>query len=214
VSWVIPDGYWSDHAGTNKADGGPGWVAAIVNAVGGVDNDGVVHPTCYDTINGQQYSYWQDTVILITWDDWGGFYDDVDPDPNGTGYVNSGNNNGIQYVYGFRVPLLVVSAYAKQGYTSNVPHDFGSILSFIEHTFNITTEINPPYHYADFFAPDGPNPLADFFNYTQQQRQFSVIQGANYPTMCYVEPHSTQEHFPCFPNYPSDPDNDAIDAQD
>jgi len=105
----MPDGQWSDHAGGGAgSDGGPGWVAAIINAVGGYDNDHVPlrQNPCTDTINGQQYSYWQDTVILITWDDWGGFYDDVVPP---IGYTN---NTGGQYVYGFRVPLLVVSAYA------------------------------------------------------------------------------------------------------
>ncbi len=81
VSWVIPDGYWSDHPGTHGANGGPGWVAAIVNAVGNLDNDGnqLRQQPCTDNINGTNYTYWQDTVILITWDDWGGFYDDVVP---------------------------------------------------------------------------------------------------------------------------------------
>jgi phospholipase C len=55
------------------------------------------------------------TVILIVWDDWGGWYDHVNPlNTIGIGYPNSGNNNGIQYVYGFRVPLLVVSTFAMQ----------------------------------------------------------------------------------------------------
>jgi hypothetical protein len=40
MSWVIPDGNWSDHPGNVGADGGPSWVAAIVNAVGGFDNSG------------------------------------------------------------------------------------------------------------------------------------------------------------------------------
>jgi phospholipase C len=80
VSWVIPDGSWSDHPGTVGADGGPSWVAAIVNAVGGYTKGGQKLPNqCTDTINGKQVPYWQDTVVLITWDDWGGFYDDVLP---------------------------------------------------------------------------------------------------------------------------------------
>ena len=58
------------------------------------------------------------------------------------------NGTGQQYVYGFRVPLIFVGAYAKPGYVSgahvNSPidcqhntycHDFGSILNFIEYAF-------------------------------------------------------------------------------
>lgn len=52
--------------------------------------------------------YWSNTTIFITWDDWGGFYDHVAPP-----IYNS-------YEYGFRVPLIAVSAYAKPGYVS--PH--------------------------------------------------------------------------------------------
>ena len=69
VSWVIPDGNWSDHPGSGSgADGGPGWVAAIVNAVGNLDNDGnpLQQTPCSDNINGTNYTYWQDTVVLIT----------------------------------------------------------------------------------------------------------------------------------------------------
>jgi phospholipase C len=84
-------------------------------------------------------------VILVTWDDWGGYYDHVPPLDCGPGQ-NCGypNGTGTQYVYGFRVPLMAISAYAVQtaqppaqytGYVSNTPHDFGSILNFIEWTF-------------------------------------------------------------------------------
>jgi hypothetical protein len=52
--------------------------------------------------------YWSNTTIFITWDDWGGFYDHVAPP-----IYNP-------YEYGFRVPLIVVSQYTKQGYISHV----------------------------------------------------------------------------------------------
>jgi hypothetical protein len=166
VTWVIPDGNWSDHPGLNATDAGPSWVASIVNAVGGYDNSGnQLADQCFDTINGQQVPYFQDTVVLVVWDDWGGFYDDVlpwrcqaGPDGECTGYLNG---SGSQYVYGFRVPLLVVSAYTKYtgtctsgpcvGYVSGAcnpstgscagdevapyVHDFGSILNFVEYAF-------------------------------------------------------------------------------
>ena len=70
VSWVIPTGPNSDHPG-GSSTGGPDWVASIVNALG--------ESRCTDTINGQSFTYWQDTAVVITWDDWGGFYDHEPP---------------------------------------------------------------------------------------------------------------------------------------
>jgi phospholipase C len=129
VSWVIPTGQESDHAGSNQGLG-PSWVASIVNAIG-------------------QSQYWDNTVILITWDDWGGWYDHVAPT-----VINS-------YEYGFRVPLIVVSPFANQGYVSHVTHDFGSILRFIEEVYHL-----PSLGYADQNADD----LSDCFNFHRHNR--------------------------------------------
>jgi phospholipase C len=171
VTWVIPDGRWSDHPLTGGL--GPDWVANIVNSVGGVGN------TC---------GFWNNTVVLIVWDDWGGWFDHVSPtDPNhglpgGVAGYGDGTGNGQQYVHGFRVPLLVVSAYVKKpggqpGYVSQIPHDFGSILQFIKSTFGLGSyEIDPQYFYADHFARIRGDELTDFFDYTQQQRPFVQIQ--------------------------------------
>jgi len=181
VSWVIPDGSWSDHSGIGGDIKGPAWVAAIVNAVGG--------PATNECTSGE--SLWKDTVILVVWDDWGGWYDHVLPWnclANGvcSGYPDGLNDTG-QYIYGFRVPLLVVSAYnyratGSTGYISgacvaqgNCPndkppyvHDFGSILNFTEWALGTGGQplhfngqppqsgINPTYPYADYWAPDGP----------------------------------------------------------
>ncbi len=68
--------------------------------------------------------YWANTAIVIAWDDWGGFYDHVPP----PSITNS-------YEYGFRVPLIVVSPYAKPANISHTVYVFGSILKFIEKTF-------------------------------------------------------------------------------
>jgi phospholipase C len=106
VSWVVPDGHWSDHGSEEPAGAGPSWVAAIVNAVGGYDNSNHKLAT--------NCGYWANTVILITWDDWGGWYDHVLPwRCNNAGVCSGypGGPNSSQYVYGFRVPLMVVSAY-------------------------------------------------------------------------------------------------------
>jgi phospholipase C len=136
VSWVIPSGYNSDHPGS--AGGGPSWVASIVNAIG----------------NSQ---YWGNTAIIITWDDWGGWYDHVAPP-----IYNS-------YEYGFRVPLIIVSPYSKQGYVSHVTHDFGSILKFTEEVFNL-----PSLGYADARADD----LSDCFDLTQTPITFQMVPAA------------------------------------
>jgi phospholipase C len=144
VSWVIPDGQHSDHALSNDGTG-PSWVASIVNAIG----------------NSQ---YWANTAIIITWDDWGGWYDHVAPK-----VVNDGVSWGSGYVYGFRVPLIVVSPYAKASYISHTTHDFGSILKFIETKFNLSS-----LGYADGPADD----LSDCFSLTQSPLQFQTIPAA------------------------------------
>jgi phospholipase C len=65
-------------------------------------------------------STWKDSAILLTWDDWGGWYDHVvPPQVDGDGY-------------GFRVPTLIISPYAKKGYILHDTADFTSILKFIE----------------------------------------------------------------------------------
>ena len=134
VSWVIPDGQASDHAGGNEGSG-PSWVASVVNAIG----------------NSQ---YWSNTVIFITWDDWGGWYDHVAPP-----IKNS-------YEYGFRVPLIVVSPYAKAAYISHVTHHFGSILKYVEETFSLSS-----LGYADADADD----FSDCFDYNQTPLAFHTI---------------------------------------
>jgi len=98
--------------------------------------------------------YWSNTAIFITWDDWGGWYDHVRPP-----IVDA-------YEYGFRVPLIVVSPYAKLTYVSHATHDFGSILKFIEETFNL-----PSLGYADSRADD----LSDCFDFSQRPITFHTI---------------------------------------
>jgi phospholipase C len=139
VSWVIPDGASSDHASGNKGLG-PSWVASVVNAIG-------------------TSQYWSDTAIIITWDDWGGWYDHVPPSQ----VLNS-------YEYGLRVPLIVISPYVKPAYISHVNHDFGSILRFIETMYNLPT-INPAVGYADAWADD----LSDCFDFNQTPLPFTPI---------------------------------------
>jgi phospholipase C len=97
-----------------------------------IDSD---HPSG-NSPNGEQWvatvinaigesKFWDSTAICVVWDDWGGFYDHVAPP-----YVDY---DGL----GFRVPLIVVSPYAKKGYVSHVQYEFGSILRFAEDVFGL-----------------------------------------------------------------------------
>ena len=149
VSWITPDGRNSDHAGSTNVTGGPSWVASIVNAIG---ND----KTCQGGAG-----YWSDTAILITWDDWGGWYDHERPT------ILPGSQG--DYQYGFRVPLLVVSAYTQPGLVSNTRLDFGSILKFIESVFNIP---EGSLGFADERSGGG---LREFFDFTKSPRHFKTI---------------------------------------
>ena len=118
VSWVIPDLFNSDHMDGLKNIGGPSWVASIYNAVG--------NSKC---TNPDGSSYWKSTAIIVTWDDWGGWYDHEPPRIEA--YPQGG------YQMGFRVPLIVASAYTPAGFISNTPEDFGSIVRFVEQNFKI-----------------------------------------------------------------------------
>ena len=90
----------------------------------------------------------------MTWDDWGGWYDHVPPQIYDS------------YELGFRVPMIVISPYAKRGYVSHTPYEFGSILKFIERTFDLaslgTTDVRA-------------NDLSDCFNFGAEPRAFKPI---------------------------------------
>jgi phospholipase C len=134
VSYVIPRGSLSDHPGGTTALG-PDWVASVVNAVG-------------------QSSYWHDTAVIVTWDDWGGFYDHVPPT------VRNAYNDG------FRVPALIISPYSKRGYVSHVHRDFGSILRFIEANFKL-----PSLGESDEYNDD----LSDCFDFLRPPHPYIPV---------------------------------------
>lgn len=68
---------------------------------------------------------WKDTAIIITWDDFGGFYDHVAPP------------NVDKYGYGPRVPTIVISPYARPGYICHTTLDFTSPLKLIEEKYKL-----------------------------------------------------------------------------
>ena len=134
VSWVIPDWADSDHAGSGS-DTGPSWVASVVNAIG-------------------NSKYWSSTAVVVLWDDWGGWYDNVPPPQL--------DFTGL----GIRVPCIVISPYARAHYVSHTQYEFGSVLKFIEQTFAI----------ASLGSTDvRANSLVDSFNFLQHPRRFVTI---------------------------------------
>jgi phospholipase C len=135
VTWIVPAASYSDHAGAGLTAEGPDWVASIVNEIGASQ-------------------YWDSTVIFISWDDWGGWYDHVNPPQID------------QMGLGFRVPLIVVSPYAKHGYVSHQAHEFSGFLRYTEEVFNL-----PGLGTRDVTADD----FADCFDYTQAPQPYTQI---------------------------------------
>jgi phospholipase C len=139
VSWVIPDGQNSDHPAQQE------W---------GIHKD--TGPSWVAQIVNAvgESAYWNSSAIVVVWDDWGGFYDHVAPPQ-------------LDYTgLGFRVPLLVISPYAKPGYVSHTQYEFGSILKFVEQTFNLgslgTTDVRA-------------TSIGDVFNFAKGARAFKPI---------------------------------------
>ncbi|HVA33546.1 MAG TPA: alkaline phosphatase family protein, partial [Candidatus Baltobacteraceae bacterium] len=146
MSWVIPDAAESDHLWSPTT---PDYGPSWVASV----------------VNAIGESrYWDSTAIIIVWDDWGGLYDHVAPPQ-------------LDYLgLGFRVPMMVVSPYARRHYVSHTQYEFGSILKFIEDNWNLgrlgTTDVRA-------------NSIADAFNFAQSPRKFVPIP-ATYSTSFFL----------------------------
>jgi len=92
---------------------------------------------------------WNSTALFITWDDCGCFYDQVPPGVNPDGTPQ-----------GPRIPLVMVSPYARRGYTDTTATTFAGILAYTEHTFGLNPlGINDKKAY----------PFTNAFNYHQRQ---------------------------------------------
>lgn len=113
VSFVMPTSIDSDHAGNLSAQG-PGWVGSLYLAVAGTQHSS---PQC---------NYYKDTAMILTWDDSGGWYDHVapPPGPNGT-------------TWGFRIPIVVMSAWARASFVSHRRRESTAITKFIEQNWNL-----------------------------------------------------------------------------
>jgi phospholipase C len=99
---------------------------------------------------------WRDTAVFITWDDWGGLYDHVPP------------RDVDRFGFGFRVPLLVISPYAKPGYVDHHEGEFSSILRFVEDNWGLSqltlrdreaTDLSYDFDFRQPPIPPDPRPL-------------------------------------------------------
>ncbi len=119
---------------------------------------------------------WSSTAVFLSWDDWGGFSDHAPPP--------SVDRNG----YGFRVPAMVISPYARHGYVDHQTLSFDSYLTFVEDAFLHGARLDPrtdgrpdPRLDVREDAP-GLGSLVSDFNFTQRPRP---------PTLLPVHPRTT-----------------------
>jgi phospholipase C len=110
VSYIVPSGP-SEHPPSNLASG-QAFVRGLINSL--MDSK----------------EMWRSSAFLLAYDDWGGWYDHVKP-PQLPLQIGKG------YGYGFRVPAILVSPYARHGYIDSTTLDFTSILRFIEDNWGL-----------------------------------------------------------------------------
>jgi phospholipase C len=111
VNWIIPSDALSEHP-ANLVSTGQAYVTTVINAV-------------------MQSPFWSNTVIFLTWDDWGGFYDHIRPP--------SVDQNG----YGLRVPGMTISPWVKPGQIDHQIYSQDAYLRFIEDIFLGGSRLNP-----------------------------------------------------------------------
>jgi phospholipase C len=132
------------------------------------------HPSAYpcdgenftvDIVNAaMKLPQWNEMAIVITWDDWGGFYDHVAPPVHKCA-------NGKIFGEGFRLPLIVVSPYAKKGFVLSKPTEQASVPRLVEELWGV-----PFMTSRDPNARDGTaGSLMDAFDFTQPPRAPLVL---------------------------------------
>jgi phospholipase C len=150
VSWVVPPPGYTDHPGGPSMCRGENWTVRQLNTL-------------------MRSRFWKETVVFLTWDDWGGFYDHVVPprvDANG---------------YGLRVPGLVISPYAKRGFVDHQTLSFDAYVKFIEDDFLGGSRLDPrtdgrpdPRPAVRELAPELGNLVKDF-DFDQRPRRPLVL---------------------------------------
>lgn len=134
ISYLIPTYLDSEHPVATPVRG-MWYVTHLINAV-------------------MRSKYWKNSVIFVTWDDYGGFYDHVAPPQLDA------------FGLGPRVPAIIISPYARSGFIDRNVYSFGSILRFIE----------VRWHLKHLTARDGrAKPMLAAFNFQQKPLQPLVI---------------------------------------
>jgi phospholipase C len=135
TTWITTDPEISEHPEESGSCAGENSTVKIVNAL----------------MNSPE---WSSTVIFVSWDDFGGFYDHVAPPQLD------------QLGLGPRVPLLIISPFVKSGYIEHQQLEFSSVVKFIEEVFGLPfltardTNSNDMFDAFDFTdAPLPPMPL-------------------------------------------------------
>jgi phospholipase C len=108
VSWIVPTKTVSEHPPSDITEGMQ-YVTALVNAL-------------------MQNPVWQNTVIFLAWDDWGGFFDHVVPPVSDLA-------NSARVGYGIRVPGIIISPWVKGGTIDHQIFSFDAYLKLIEDLF-------------------------------------------------------------------------------
>jgi phospholipase C len=123
-----------------------------------------------------QSTAWHDSIFILTYDESGGLYDHVapfqvpPPDTIAPGQCPDANNGSVGYcavgkiggqfdLTGLRVPMVVISPFAKPNFVSHIPRDYTAILAYIEKTFSVAHLTdrdnywlsNPQYDMSEFF---------------------------------------------------------------
>jgi phospholipase C len=106
---------------------------------------------------------WKNTALFITYDEGGGYYDHVPPPPaikpdNIKPILSKGDKPGGYDRYGFRVPMIVVSPYARANYVSHHIQDHASMTAFIERKWNLP---------AMTFRDANADPMIDYFDFSK-----------------------------------------------
>jgi phospholipase C len=139
VSWLVDQDLADEHPNVGSVCAGENWTVQKLNAL-------------------MLSDYWSSTAILFTMDDFGGWYDHVTPPRQ------YGGDALHPYGLGFRLPLIVISPYAKAHYIMKQTAEQASIPRFIERVFGATTTLSA----SDPAAQDGQaNDLFDAFDFTQ-----------------------------------------------
>jgi phospholipase C len=181
--WDGDGGVWSAYQAINHIYHGPDWAKDVITpqtrffkdvSKGALRDVSWITPTCANSDHAGcgsntgpswvtqivnaigESKYWSSTVVFVFWDDYGGWYD-----PQPPAYVDYDG-------FGIRIPMLIVSAYAKKGRVTHVHYEHGSILKFVENTFGL----------GRLSASDtrAKAPGKDVFDFSKPPRPFVPIQ--------------------------------------